>query len=376
MKKSFQLLCLTFVVILVMAGIHFSSSFPVDSQPYVEKKYAGWNGVLQAWVCTRWSPDGGFIRWLNACASEFEKSHEGVYLEFTPVQEDTMRAMHAGGMRMPDLVFFSPGVISNSDGLTPLQPSNAVRSDLRDYGSGHALPVALSGYIWAYNSLLCDGAPQNPGELTALSLPEDQDGRSFTAALIGLLSDIPGGDEEEQIMPDTGIDLGLPASSEQAAGSEGALDKFIDGELPYIPVSSEEIACLSRLQESGRGPDWRFSLSGQIACSDQLLMAGIPDQGNEPERAALAEAFISSLLTDTFQAGLADIGAHSVTGQRIHSDFSVYAELDILLNSRPLWVPDCFSEYSVSNPATIVRGFLNGNFSAKNALSLMGFEGM
>lgn len=76
------------------------------------------------------------------------------------------------------------------------------------------------------------------------------------------------------------------------------------------------------------------------------------------------------------QAKLSDIGAHSVLGTRIHNDFSVYAELDILINSRPLWVPDCFSEYSIADTEGIVREFLNKRLPAKNALSLIGFEDM
>jgi hypothetical protein len=54
---------------------------PADSQSLVEKKYSGWNGVLRAWVCSRWRCDNSFINWLNHCAGKFEKIHPGELVE-------------------------------------------------------------------------------------------------------------------------------------------------------------------------------------------------------------------------------------------------------------------------------------------------------
>ena len=44
---------------------------------------------------------------------------------------------------------------------------------------------------------------------------------------------------------------------------------------------------------------------------------------------------------------LAQAGAFSVTGQAVHAAHSPYAQLDALLNSRPLRVPSVFSEHSL-----------------------------
>lgn len=375
MKKSLQLICLAFVGLIIGTGLKLMYVFPLDTQPFVEKKYAGWNGVLQAWICSEWKPGGSFIRWLNACATEFEKVHDGVYLEFTPVSREMLNALGDDSVHHPDLIFFSPGTLTNPNLLTVLEIPDTVRSDLQEYGKGYALPVAMGGYIWAYNIALCNTAPQYPDEITLLSLPADQLG--YSAALLALLSNSPEGDAAHSVLPESGIDLGLPTSATKTSlYSENALDLFIIGELPCIPVNSNDLDRLSQLRDNGKGPDWKLYSSGSIACTDQLLLGSIPVQNSGSERAQLAQEFFQLLLSDQSQTRLSDIGAHGVTGTPIYPGFSVFRELDELINSRPLWLPSCFSEYSVENPEGIVRRFLNKDCSAKEALDMLGFEGM
>lgn len=377
MKKSLRLICLGFVFLFMCTGMGLMYRFPVDTQPFVEKKYTGWNGVLQVWICTNWNAGGNFIQWLNRCASRFEKTHEGVYLEFTPVQKVAMHEMNSNGLCLPDLVLFSPGVITNPDILTNIPSSPFIRSDLKNYGQGKALPVALGGYIWAYNSALCNSVPHTVADYQASVLPEYTTGQSYSAALLGLLSGTIDTDDTDTPLPDSGIDLGLPVTNaEDNSYTVDALEQFINGKIPCIPVDAQDIARLSRLTENGKGPEWKTKASGDIAFTDQILLASIPEQEKEMERRLFAEEFISFLLQPETQAELADIGAFSVTGENIHDSFSVYAEMDTLINSRQLWLPACFSEYSDASSETIVRRFLKGEISAKNALRLLRFEGM
>lgn len=377
MKKSLRIICLGFVFLFLCAGIGLMYRFPVDTQPFIEKKYAGWNGVLQAWFYSNWSPGGSLIQWLNRCASDFEKEHEGVYLEFTPVSLDAMEKMETSGIRLPDLVFFSPGVIISPDTLMNLQPSNLVRSDLQGYIQGKALPVALSGYIWAYNPALCPDVPRTAADFSVPVIPEDTSGHCYSAALLSLLSGTPNANDTDNLISDPGVDLGLPASTvDKSLFSIDALDLFIDEEIACTPVDARDIALLGRMAESSKGPDWKTAASGDIVCTDQVLLAAVPNQKEKSARSMLAQEFIGHLLEADPQAALADVGAFSVTGKSIHAGFSVYAELDALLNSRPLWLPACFSEYCVANTEAIVRRFLKGELSAKNALCLLGFEGL
>ena len=343
MKRFLHLICLLAVAALLPAALLISRGLPANTRPYVEQKYAGWNGVLRAWICADWECSGSFTRWLNACAASFEKSHDGVYIEFTPVSSDVLRRMTDSGIRPPELVLFSPGTLDTLSAFKQIDAPAALRSELSCIDN-RVYPVAMGGYIWAYNRELCDGAPS--ADSAFAMLPDDAP-RSFSAAAVALLSDVQGEAQSDFTLPDAGLDLGLPTSAMQESEpiepviASDAMDRFIKGELPAIIVSQAELARLIRLRDNGRGPDWDCAAAGVAAYTDQLLMLGFVMQSGDAaaEREALAEAFAAGLLEYDAQAKLADIGAFSVTGERIYSDFSAYAQLDTQLNGRELIVP-------------------------------------
>ena len=155
--------------------------------------------------------------------------------------------------------------------------------------------------------------------------------------------------------------------------ADDALERFIAGELSALPVSQRELSRLVRLRDAGRGPDWACAATGVVAYTDQLLLSGVVDQadGDGAEREALAEEFIALLCTGQMQQRLADVGAFSVTGARIHSDFSAYAPLDALLNGRRLIVPNSFSEYSKRSCGGIVRDFCSGRLGREAAIDAL-----
>ena len=370
MRKSLQLLCLITVLALIVAAARIFPRLPADSQPYVEKKYAGWNGVLRGWVSSEWSCSGSFVRWLNACAEGFEKRHEGVYLEFTEVDAAAMADLAGSGIRPPELVLFSPGVQVDASRLLPID----ARSTL-DCGTDRALPVAMGGYIWVYNRTLCNGAP-SLNDLDALTLLPDGNGRCFTGAAIALLS---GHVEGEIALPDPGLDLGLPTMARPSAElmqSEDALTAFVNGDLPYLIVSQAELARLIRLRDAGRGPDWACAATGDVACADQLLLLGVVDQADAAgeQREALAEAFAAYLLGEDSQRMLADIGGFAVTDVQLYPAHSAYAPMEALLRSRALALPEAFSEHSAANAGAIVRAFLEGRIDAASALRALGLK--
>ena len=340
MKRLLHLICLLAVAALLPAALLISRGLPADTRPYVEQKYAGWNGVLRAWICVDWECAGSFTRWLNGCAAQFEKSHDGVYIEFTPVHVEVLRQMRDSGIRPPELILFSPGTMDDLSCLKEVDTPDALRSELRGI-YGNAYPVAMGGYIWAYNRELTDGAPDS----AFAALPDDAT-RSFSAAAVALLSNTFSEDSpSEGVLPDAGLDLGLPTSAMADDGTptiaDDAMDRFIRGELPAVVVSQAELARLIRLRDAGRGVDWDCVTSGAAAYTEQLLMLGVVAQSGDAsaEREALAERFAAGLLEYDAQAKLADIGAFSVTGERIYSDFSAYAQLDALLNGLELIVP-------------------------------------
>lgn len=372
MRKSLQLLCLICVLALIVAAARIFPRLPADSQPYVEKKYAGWNGVLRGWISSEWTCGGSFVRWLNACAAGFEKRHEGVYLEFTEVDAAAMADLGDSGIRPPELVLFSPGVQADAARLLPLDAQAALNC-----GSDRALAVAMGGYIWVYNRALCDGAP-TINDQDVLTLLPDGGGRSFSAAAVALLSGESDGGEEITL-PDPGLDLGLPAMAQSGVEliqSEDALTYFINGKLPWLVVTQAELARLIRLRDAGRGPDWACAATGEVSCGDQLLLLGVVDQSDEAggQREALAAEFAAYLLGEDCQKKLADIGGFAVTDVQLYSSHSAYAPMEALLRSRALAVPDAFSEHSVADAGAIVREFLRGNIGAEATLMRLGLE--
>lgn len=372
MKKMASIICALILALLISAAVLVAGALPMDHRAYVSQKYAGWNGVLQAWVCCEWNPGGNWISWLNTCAAQFEKTHNGVYLEFISVNRRELQAMLDGGFRAPDLIFFSQGTLQDGRALEAMPVPEAVRADLAECGDGYAVPVAAGGYIWVYNTALADEAATAP-----LTLPADDDAHAYSAAAIALLSDAAETPEAELEAP--GMDLGLPAlaaAENDVVLSKDALLDFINGEIPRTIVDQSGLARLHRLRESGRGVDWNCMAAGRFAYTDQLLLAALPKQSaaDGADRMHLAQAFLAQLLQEDSQAALADCGAYSVCGKRIHSDFSPYADLDILLNSRKLIVPHCFSEYSTRDAADIVRRVYSGECTAEATLAQWGFD--
>lgn len=374
MKKLISLICLMALLTLVPAAVLIYQGLPADTQGYVEKKYSGWNGVLRAWVCSRFSASASFTGWLNACAADFERAHEGVYIEFTPVSAQAMAELGQNGIRPPELLFFSPGVLGSPAGLREADLPANLRGDLAACGSGYAIPVALGGYIWVYNPELCGGAPQ-PGAGALVCLP-DGEGRSFSAAAAALLSDAPQAQAVET--PEPGIDLGLPASAGAAEmfRTEDALEQFIDGELPFLCVSQVELARLIRLKDAGQGPEWACAGGGGAAYTDQILLSGVVAQqdADGAAREALAAEFIQMLCEAEYQRRLKDVGAFSVTGELIYEGFSPYAALDAQLNGRQLLVPNGFWDPAAFETEALLRARWAGALSGPETLALLAEE--
>lgn len=368
MRKLLHIIALILVAVLALCCIGISSRLPTDAQSFVAKKYAGWSGVLRAWVSARWSCEGSFIRWLNACAADFERVHNGVYVEFTSVREEALREIGSGdglrddsSLRAPELIFFSPNAFDAAAMLEPLALDVNLKRGLI---CGLACPVAMGGYIAVANAAAGDI------DFGALPTLPDDGGRCFSLAAL-CFADAEGladGDAAREAVPDAGIDIGLPASA--AMKTPASLEEFVDGTLPALIVSQKELGRLMDLRDSGRGPEWRCLAAPRYALADQLLLAGVPQQSGEAAdaRGELAAEFLQYLLGDDAQRRLADIGAFPATNVRAYSDQAAYGEMERGLWEAQLVAPNYFSEYPPRDIAGIVRDFHAGALSPGEAL--------
>ena len=79
MRKTGSVLCMLLASLAVLAAARLAPELPGNARTYIERKYAGWNGVLHAWV---YEGDGcgasSLLGWLDNCAAAFEKAQPGV----------------------------------------------------------------------------------------------------------------------------------------------------------------------------------------------------------------------------------------------------------------------------------------------------------
>lgn len=355
MRRILSFICALILLALIPAAFLLRQTLPVDTGPYIAEKYAGWSGVLQAWICCDWDAGGSWISWLNSCAARFEKGHDGVYIEFTPVSREMLCALGESGLRLPELILFSPGMLTDPGLLEEIPFPGRLRGELRL--DSRAIPVAMGGTIWAVNR-------ESAGP--TVCTPENAPG------LAGLLS---GGDAAETPAPELpGLDLGLPAfaAEDGIEFCEDALDRFTGGEASRIAVNAWELSRLMQLRKSGRGPEWTAEPAGEFACAVQLLYAGVTRGDAAPREPA--REFVALLLEEESQAALADIGAYAVTGEAVHPAHSERAKMDALLQSLPLAVRGPFSEHYPENAAEIVRSMQQGICTPRQAAAKMGFE--
>lgn len=352
MRRMLSIICALILTAMLPGAYLLGRQLPPDTNRYVSQKYAGWNGVLQAWICCEWECGGSFVTWLNRCAAQFEKNHPGVFIEFTPVSRDAMRTLGANGIRPPQMLLFSPGVVIDPSMLAQLGFPDALRHELRR--DQRALPVAMDGVIWAVN-------PEATG---AAAAPENAAGM---LGLLGSTSDAP----VEMIEP--GIDLGLPAfAGEEIALRADALDLFINGEAGRIAVNASQLRRLMQLRESGRGPDWTLQGGGSFAAADRLLMIAAVNGAEEP--LALCREFAHVLLEEESQAALTAIGAYPVTGRAIYPLHDARSTVDLRIASLPLAAGEPFSEHSPENAEAIVRSAAQGGIHPADAAAQLGLS--
>lgn len=326
MKRLRTAVCF-FIIAVCLPGIFLAAGrLPQDNSTLVGEKYAGWSGVLRIWAFEGWTGGDLASGWINGCSAAFEKAHNGVYVQVKYVDAEAIRSLGRSGVRAPDMILFPPGLMDSADGLALLE-SLPVRDSLAAVGGGYACPVALGGYAWAIN----DGA-----EGTAL--PDDEDWRSWSAAAAALGD--PGAIMEEIEIDPPGIDLGLPAS---ATGST-PLSRFIAGELNAVPVTQRELARLNRLQDQGRGPEWRLQ-AGTAAWTDQVLYMSVLASGDERE--SLSMALLSHLLSAECQARLSKVNLFSVADAPTgYPSGSAMELIDLSLLREGLTVTPAFNDFS------------------------------
>lgn len=388
MKKLRTLLCALCLILLIPLLLRARDILPLDTRPLVEEKYAGWSGVLRLWVFEGWPCGNGSLSpWLNRCVSGFEKAHPGVYIQPQFVDAGALASFNDSGILPPDMLLFPPGLLSEPFGLLPLDVPTDLRPALANCGvqngAVYAVPVAMGGYLWAWNAALIDGLPDSwQGADATLSVPIPERWRHWDGALLALCSGRYSEKSNEEALPETslpGLDLGLgetetpaptaaPISNDDAALPrrlpEGfqfdgdAWKRFINGEAAATLVTQREVRRLQALSDQGKGPDWRLA-PGDSAFTDQLLCLALVDRPDASAQQALCSEFLSHLLSDESQGSLHLVSAFSVTDAASgYGPSDPLATMEAALRNGGLTVPRCLNAEWSAAAEEIVRKFV------------------
>ena len=353
---------------------------PIPSKDALENQHSTWCGVLRMWVCEGWEAgSGSLIPWLTAASEAFERKHDGVYIQITPVSPSTMRSFNYAAENPPDMILFHPGALDSPEDLLESESCRALYASLREYGRGYALPVAMGGYALA-ESGNTENAP--------LTVPADTGALSYSAAAAAMLAGDPvTEDGTAEPSGKYGIDLGLPAQTQPPAAaydakrreilpppgsgrSENAYSLFSRGEIRQCVVTQREIRRLQLLDDAGRAPDWRVRVTGEVF-TDQLALVGIANIARDDlaQRQELAIAFRSFLLSDAQQAALAKVRAFRVTdGGALYAGQKGFSELEAALAENPLILPDAFGSAWRKQAADVLSALFAGEGGAERRL--------
>lgn len=371
MNRKLQWLYSMIILLAIPAIFAVSDGIPFEKKALIEEKYAGWSGVLRVWLD---QDEGEMAGWLNQCAAQFEKQHNGVYIQVTEV--DSFSALEEDGVRPPELVVFAPGAFLAYARLAELPRMN-VRVPLRM--TNLAVPLAAGSYAWAVNADRISQIPED-GSSIEVTLPMDTARRSYSAALLALSSGVETtADSPVLPMLDLGLTLKAEATlaptaetvpcrlSESLTATTDAFLRFQNGEADATVVCMEEIERLERLRAQGRGPNWTIDAGAGAVFTDCILLGAALQSGDERE--SLAVEFLEFLLRDECQRTLGSYHRFSVTDAPTDLPAgSALAALDTALRSDRLRVPPAFfSEWRAEAPSAL-RSVIARKTSADAAL--------
>ena len=396
MRKLRAALCLSCLMLLIPALMQAHRILPLDTRPLVSEKYAGWSGVLSLWIFEGWPCGNGSIApWLNHCVASFEKAHPGVYIQPQYVDAGAIASMDDSGILPPVMVLFPPNLLDTPKGLMPMElPRNILPALCRCgtwKGSLYAVPIAMGGYLWAWNTALLDAIPDNWREVdAALSVPSPQTWRRWDAALLALCSgryDPSESNGSPEITPSPAYEVELGLADEETTDptpspepghgftlprrlppafrfDDDSWRHFINGESAAMPVTQREIRRLQSLSEQGKGPDWKLC-PGDSAFTDQLLSLAILNQPDDDPRRTLCLDFLAHLLSDECQSSLFRAAAFAVTD--VHSGYDTsdpLAIMDAMLHDASLCVPRMFDGRWSATAEAIVRKYTSNTDEA------------
>ena len=359
MAFRYRILLLGGVFLLVFAAIHIVDLFPFPKDDVLTEKTSGFSGVLRLWISEENSPSpNGLSAWLTRESVQFEKKYDGVYVQITPVSKKTLESFSYAASLPPDMIVFSPGMLSTREGLFQAGSSAGLREEFQNYASGSCTPIAMGASFWAIRT--SDASPLSGKTLlfekglaqSALyALKRDFSGEQSPGMRYGVDLGLPIYEKDEKIIA---VETGEIIPGKDSFISENALSLFIKGKGDALFLSSKK---LPSLINATAAPDFNVLMTGEIY-AELLSLFAITDTKSAEAR-AMCEKFLEHLLSEEAQKRLESSKAFSVTGAQIYAGKAHFQEIEMLLSSQKIIPAPAFShdpETAESALASVIRG--------------------
>lgn len=360
---------LLFMSLLLCAalGIIAYSHLPNDGSPIVQEKYAGWSGVLRVWVCDDLRIGGTSpISWLNACATAFEKSHKGIYVNVQTVPSEAIARMDETGINPPDMIIWPAGLLDDADYLIELSGEYPLRLGLDI--SPYAVPVLTGAHFWIFDTDQYSALPNDMYDVSSACRNDD------AAALVALSTGLRAGETVEKALP--GVDLGLVAAPTAMPETKGDVKCRASRELiltdePHALFSEGEVEAfvgdMRDLARLGDESGWGVCVTGEYTYIDEMALCSIIDThaSSADERQSLCQDLISLMLGEG-QALAARAGAMpAAIGAAAYAGDATLAAIEAALEPLICVTPPAFGKADTLGAAD---KYIQGALTADEAI--------
>lgn len=366
MALKYRILLLGGVFLILLSSIHILNVFPLPKNDILTEKSSGFSGVLRLWISEENSPASkGIYSWLNRESAQFEKKHDGVYVQITPVSKETLSSFSYAAELPPDMIVFSPGMLENTQSLVQVEIPSLLREEFQNYASGYCTPVAMGATLWAVRKGI---DPPLSGKTLLFE-------KTFAySALHALKADLP-----YQKTPGAryGVDLGLEIYEEEeitiekteeiAPGAdsrifENAHVSFIKGEADAVFFSLKELLTLIN---ASAAPEFEIAMTGEMYTPLLSLFAVTDTKTGEARE--MCEKFLHHLLSEDAQRRLESVKAFSVTGAQVYTGKAHFQEAEMLISSLKIHPAPAFSK-NPEEAAELLQSIINGDRKIRELL--------
>ena len=360
MALKYRILLLGAVISIAFLAINTLDVFPLPKDDVLKEKTEEFSGVLRLWISEENSPSqGGLASWLTRESERFEKEHDGVYVQITPVSKETLSAFSYKAEFPPEMIVFSPGTLSDMQGLVRTENSSLLKEDFKNYASGYCTPIAMGACFWAVResadgplsgkTLLFDRSHLYPG---LYALKSDLGYQKAPGMRYGVDLGLPIYNEEESEITEEAAEI-IPGGDSRIA--ENACASFINGEGNAVFLSHRE---LSSLINASAAPEFEIVMTGEIY-ADLLSLFAITDTNTAKEK-RMCEKFLDHLLSEDAQKRLESAKAFSVTEAQIYAGKTHYQEIEMFLSAMKIHPAPAFAE-EADNVESLLEAIIRGN---------------